>query len=185
MTSTLDVAQALVVRAQDGDESALGELLTAVRRAVHRYTRARLSTYSGGAEAAEDVTQEVCLAVAEVLPRYTDRGAPFASLVYAIASNKVADAQRAYGRQPWHTVDQLPEQTSAPAEGPEARMLVEFDVAEASALVDQLPPKWATIVRLRAQGFTTAEVGDRVALSANNVRVTHHRALKRLRRLVA
>ena len=90
---TTDLSQALsdhdlVSRACAGEIVAVNLLITAVRRAVLRYTRARLSTYSGGVEVAEDVTQEVCLAVVDVLPRYTDQGAPFAALVYAIASNK-------------------------------------------------------------------------------------------------
>ena len=82
----------LVDRARTGDILALNLLIIAVRKGVLRYTRARLGTYSGGAEVAEDVTQEVCLAVVKVLPRYQDNGAPFAALVYAIASNKVTDA---------------------------------------------------------------------------------------------
>jgi RNA polymerase sigma-70 factor (ECF subfamily) len=138
--SNTDLAQALsehdlVARARAGETVALNLLITAVRVAVHRYTRARLCTYSGGAEVAEDVTQEVCLAVVDVLPRYTDTGAPFAALVYAIASNKVADAQRRYARTPFHVVEELPEQTE-PALGPEQQTMARSDVDAALALLE-------------------------------------------------
>jgi RNA polymerase sigma-70 factor, ECF subfamily len=187
--TTTDLTQAmsdrdLVARASGGDIAAVNLLITAVRRAVHRYTRARLSTYSGGAEVAEDVTQEVCLAVVDVLPRYQDKGAPFAALVYAIASNKVADAQRRYARTPFHVVEELPEQAER-ALGPEQQTMARSDVEAVLALLERLPERMARVVRLRAEGLSADEVGALVGLTANAVRVTQHRALARLRRLVA
>ena len=186
---TTDLSQALsdhdlVARACAGEVIAINLLITAVRRAVHRYTRARLVTYSAGAEVAEDVTQEVCLAVVDVLPRYQDNGAPFAALVYAIASNKVADAQRRYARTPFNAVDELPDHAE-PALGPEQQAMARSDVEAALRLLERLPPRMAQVVRLRAEGLSAEEVGILVGLTANAVRVTQHRALARLRRLVA
>jgi RNA polymerase sigma-70 factor (ECF subfamily) len=174
----------LVARARAGEVLALNLLIAAVRKAVHRYCRARLSTYSGGVEVAEDVTQEVCLAVVDVLPRYQDQGAPFAALVYAIASNKVADAQRRYARTPFTVVEDLPERAE-PALGPEQQTMARSDVEAALALLERLPPRMAQVVRLRAEGLSAEDVGAIVGLTANAVRVTQHRALTRLRRLVA
>jgi len=174
----------LIARARGGDTVALNLLITAVRIAVHRYTRARLCTYGGGAEVAEDVTQEVCLAVVDVLPRYQDTGAPFAALVYKIASNRVADAQRRYARTPFHVVDELPDQAE-PALGPEQQTMAHSDVDAALALLDRLPARSAQIVRLRAEGLSADQVGAIVGLTANAVRVTQHRALTRVRKLVA
>ena len=174
----------LLARARAGDVDALDLLITAVRKAVRRYCRARLSSYSGGVETAEDVTQEVCLAVVDVLPRYRDQRAPFAALVYAIASNKVADAQRRYARTPFHAVAELPERAE-PAPKPEQQTLTRFDVAAALALLERLPPpRMRLVVRLYAGGLNAAEVGAIVGLTANAVSVTQHRALARLRRLV-
>lgn len=174
----------LVARARDGETVAVNLLITAVRKAVHRYCRARLATYSGGLEVAEDVTQEVCLAVVDVLPRYQDQGAPFAALVYAIASNKVADAQRRYARTPFQVVEELPEHAE-PALGPEQQTMARSDVEAALALLERLPPRMAQVVRLRAEGLSAEDVGAIVGLTANAVRVTQHRALARLRRFVA
>ncbi len=187
MTTDLDQALAdhdLLARARHGEVLALNVLIAAVRKAVHRYCRARLSTYSGGAEVAEDVTQEVCLAVVDVLPRYQDQGAPFAALVFAIASNKVADAQRRYARTPFHGVEELPEQVDTTL-GPEQQTMARSDVEAALGLLGSLPPRMARVVRLRAEGLSAEDVGELVGLTANAVRVTQHRALTRLRRLVA
>ena len=187
MTNT-DLGQALsdpelLARARAGEVVAVNLLITAVRSAVQRYCRARLATYSGGSEAAEDATQEICLAVVDVLPRYQDQGAPFAALVYAIASNKVADAQRRYARTPFQLVDELPEQVED-AFGPEQQAMARSDVSAALALLERLPPRMAQVVRLRAEGLSAEDVGEIVGLTANAVRVTQHRALARLRRLV-
>ena len=43
---------------------------------------------------ADDVAQEVCIALLSALPRYRDMGRPFASFVFGIAAHKVADARR-------------------------------------------------------------------------------------------
>ena len=61
---------------------------------VVRYCRARLGRITGHYYVADDVAQEVCLAVLAALPRYRDMGRPFASFVFGIASHKVADAVR-------------------------------------------------------------------------------------------
>ena len=173
----------LVARAQAGERLALELLVTAVRRAVHGYCRSRLATYSGGREVAEDVTQEVCLAVVDVLPRYRATGAPFAALVYAIAGNKIADAQRRYARTPVDLVDDLPEVSSGTAE-PEHLALVRSDVDVLLALLDKLPERTGRVIRMRSEGMSAEEVGRVLGMSANAVRVMQHRGLARLRVMV-
>ena len=49
-----------------------------------RYARARLGRY-GVEDAAQDVAQEVCVAVLTALPTFDDRGLPFEAFVYSIA----------------------------------------------------------------------------------------------------
>lgn len=174
----------LLTRARAGDVLAVDVVLAAVRPLAYRYCRSRLATYSGGVEVAEDVTQEVCLAVVDALPRYRDEGAPFAALVYAIASNKVADAQRRYARTPLQLVDEAPERAES-APGPEEQTVARADVAAALALLERLPARTARVIRLRAEGLSAEEVGALLAMTANAVRVTQHRGLARLRALVA
>lgn len=174
----------LVAQARAGEPMAIHRLIGAVRRAVHAYTRARLPTCTGGAEAADDVTQEVCLAVVNVLPRYQENGAPFAALVFRIAKNKIVDARRRSARSPVHVGDELPDQ-SEPALGPEQQTIARSDVEVVRSLLDQLPVRTARVVWLRAQGLGASEVGAVVGLTANAVRVTQHRGVTAVRRLVA
>src|ERR1700755_46371 len=90
--------QVLSARAIQGDGVATEELLKVVHRMVRRYCRARLARFPGAEHSADDVSQEVCVAVLTALPRYRDEGRPFEAFVYRIAANKVADAQRAFYR---------------------------------------------------------------------------------------
>ncbi|HZN17469.1 MAG TPA: sigma factor [Micromonosporaceae bacterium] len=83
-----------------GDADATATLLTAVWPGAVRYCRVRLGWISGGHATADDVSQEVCLAILRALPRFRDQGRPFAAFAYRIAANKVADAQRAARRDP-------------------------------------------------------------------------------------
>jgi len=63
-----------------------------------RYCRAHLGRLGGRYTTADDVAQEVCIAVLGSLPRYRDEGRPFTAFVYGIAAHKVVDAQRAAAR---------------------------------------------------------------------------------------
>ena len=64
---------------------------------IVRYCRARLGRVAGHYHIADDVAQEVCIAVFSALPRYRDMGRPFVSFVFGIAAHKVADALRSAG----------------------------------------------------------------------------------------
>ena len=176
--------QALVTRALTGDQTAVAELLAAVRRLVHRYCRARLGRMPGADHAAEDAAQEVCIAVLTALPRYRDTGRPFEAFVYRIAANKVADVQRQAYRAPTPT-DEVPDApTTAP--GPEQSALDAADARALAALLDQLPPKLREIITLRVgAGLSAEETGRALDMTAGAVRVAQHRAMQRLRKLAA
>ena len=62
-----------------GHPAAVAALLERIRPMVVRYCRARLGRITGHYYVADDVAQEVCLAVLSTLPRYRDMGRPFAS----------------------------------------------------------------------------------------------------------
>jgi DNA-directed RNA polymerase specialized sigma subunit, sigma24 homolog len=91
--------------AVQGDRTAIESLLAQLRPMVVRYCRARLGRVSGHYHIADDVAQEVCIAVLAALPRYRDLGRPFASFVFGIASHKVADALRSSVRSAVPTQD--------------------------------------------------------------------------------
>ncbi|MPZ62806.1 MAG: sigma-70 family RNA polymerase sigma factor [Propionibacteriales bacterium] len=172
----------LAAQAQAGDADAAADLLERVRTQAHRYCRARLASYADGLHNADDVAQEVCLAVLSALPGYDARGKPFEAFVYGIAAHKVADAQRHLARAPRPT-EELPDGVdSTPT--PEERALDSADVQHAMTLLDELPERLREVVVLRvAAGMSAEETGRSLGMSAGAVRVAQHRALNRLREL--
>jgi RNA polymerase sigma-70 factor (ECF subfamily) len=155
-----------------------------VRLIVHRYCRARLGRLPGSEHAADDVAQEVCIAVLSALPRYEDQGRPFEAFVFGIASHKVADAQRVAMRIALPT-DSVPE-TADLGLGPEEMALRASDAAMARRLLDLLPEHLRELIILRvAVGLSAEETGAAMGMSSGAVRVAQHRALNRLRTLAA
>lgn len=174
---------ALVPLAQDGDREALAELVRRVRPGVHRYCLAR----TRDRELAEDVTQEVCLAVVTSLPRYRAEGSPFAAYVFGIAANKLALARRTAGRRRDGTTPtgDLPDGADHAA-GPEDAAIAALEGAWARALLDRLPEQARDLLLLRvAGGLSAEETGAVLGMTAGAVRVAQHRALGLLRRLAA
>jgi RNA polymerase sigma-70 factor (ECF subfamily) len=185
MSPVTDEISPLVVRAQSGDRAALEELLARLRPGVLRYCRARLGRSAGSYGSADDVAQEVCMAVLTALPRYVDQGRPFAAFVYGIAGHKVADAQRAGFRNRSDATDSLPDHADD-APGPEDSVLAAAEAAAATALLDRLPPAHRELLLLRVvAGLSAEETGAALGMTAGAVRVAQHRALARLRTLNA
>ncbi|MCW3839051.1 RNA polymerase sigma factor ShbA [Micromonospora yasonensis] len=173
----------LVRRAVAGDSVAVARVLGQIRPIVVRYSLARLGHVGAGGATAEDVAQEVCLAVLRALPRFTDQGRPFLAFVYGIAARKVADACRAAGRDRTESVAELPD-TVDPDPGPEPRAVIADLGARLSGLLAQLPATHREILVLRlGVGMTADEVGTVLGMTAGAVRLAQHRALTRLRAL--
>jgi RNA polymerase sigma-70 factor, ECF subfamily len=172
--------QRLAARAIEGDAHAVETVLGAVHRMVHRYCRARLARFSGTEHAADDVAQEVCIAVLSALPRYRDEGKPFEAFVYRVAQNKVADAQRGTYRQPQPRAE-LPDVVDH-SDGPEDLAVRASDAEQARALLETLPDPLRELMLLRvAVGLSAEETGRALGMSPGAVRVAQHRALQKLR----
>jgi RNA polymerase sigma-70 factor, ECF subfamily len=175
----------LVARAAQRDSAATSTLLARLRPGLIRYCRARLGRVGSAYTTADDVAQDVCLAILRALPRYRDQGRPFSAFVYAIAANKVADAQRAALRDSSAVADG-PAELDRPdvAPGPEQRAVSADLARRLSALLDRLPQAQREIILLRvAVGLPAEEVGAVMGMSATAVRVAQSRGLARLRTL--
>jgi RNA polymerase sigma-70 factor (ECF subfamily) len=174
----------LAARAAAGDTEVVAELIGRIRPMVVRYCRARLGqTRSGAYTTADDVAQEVCLAVLDALPRFRDVGRPFAAFVFGIAAHKITDAHRRASRDLADPVEALPERTD-PSDGPEPRAVARDVARQLAAVMDRLPATHREILLMRvAVGLSAEEVGEILGMSAGAVRVTQHRALNRLRSL--
>ncbi|HEX6872178.1 MAG TPA: RNA polymerase sigma factor ShbA [Micromonosporaceae bacterium] len=174
----------LAARAAAGDVRATSALLTLIRPGIVRYCRARLGRIDGLFGVADDVAQEVCLAILGALPRYRDDGHPFSALVFAIAANKVADAQRAAFRgRRVSTMDEVPDRAD-PNPGPEQQAVTTDLARRLSELLSHLPDTQRELVVLRvAVGLSAEEVGAVLGMSPAAVRMAQSRALARLRTL--
>ncbi|HEY2641619.1 MAG TPA: sigma-70 family RNA polymerase sigma factor [Streptosporangiaceae bacterium] len=163
-----------------GQPAAIDMLLRQIRPMVLRYCRARLSRISGHYHAADDVAQEVCIAVLSALPRYRDIGRPFASFVFGIASHKVADAKRSAARLAIPT-ENLPDILDE-RPGPEETAVAYLEAERARSLLARLPVNQRELLVLRVlSGLSAEETGHELGMSAGAVRVAQHRALARLR----
>ena len=182
-TSTVDTEDlALIVAdAVAGNRTAVERLLGYIRPLVVRYCRARVGRQERSFASADDVAQEVCLAVLTALSTYRDQGRPFLAFVYGIAAHKVADAHRAAARNRSEPVAEVPDEPVLDA-GPEQRAMRVETTARINELLQVLPAKQREILVLRVVvGLSAEETADAVGSTPGAVRVAQHRALARLR----
>ena len=179
-----DDLEALVRAAVDGKPKAIDGVLRRIRPDVVRYCRTRLGVQDKTSVSADDVAQEVCLAVLTALPSYRDQGRPFLAFVYGIAAHKVADAHRSAARNRAEPVPEIPD-CPASAEGPEQQALQGELAEQTTRLLGTLPDKQREILVLRVVvGLSAEETADAVGSTPGAVRVAQHRALSRLRKVL-
>lgn len=172
----------LVSRAKSGDREAVEELVAELRPRVFRYVLARVLD----PHMADDVTQEVMVTVVKSLSRHVDRGLPFTAWAFGIATYKVSESRRTAVRRRESPSDTVPDQQADPGYEPEyAAMRLETS-RFVNGLLETLPEQQAEIVRLRvAAGLSAEETAAVLGMSPGAVRVAQHRALARLRSMVA
>jgi RNA polymerase sigma-70 factor (ECF subfamily) len=170
--------------ASNGDAPALDRLLERIRPMVLQYCRARIGNGLLGSQAAEDVAQDALVAVCGALERWRPEKRVMA-FVYGIASNKVVDAYRAAGRDRSVPTDGVPDSPDL-SPGPEQAALLGSEVTELREMLAQLPEHHREVLVLRlALGMSAVETARTLGSTSGAVRVTQHRALTKLRELVA
>ena len=159
----------LVAASRDGDREAFGELVRRHQRRVFRLS----GRFFRRAEDVEEAAQETFLQAWRKLSTY--RGdAPFEHWLTRICLN--ACYARLRKKRPEE--EELADDLEYPASDPDARLEVE-------RLLSRLPPKDRfVLLLLDGQGWSVAEIAERIGWSQANVKVRAHRARKRLRRLL-
>jgi RNA polymerase sigma-70 factor (ECF subfamily) len=105
--------------------------------------------------------------------------------VYGIAAHKVADAHRSAARNRAEPVPEIPDSPSL-ADGPEQRAMHSELAGRMTTLLATLPDKQREILVLRVVvGLSAEETADAVGSTPGAVRVAQHRALGRLRKVLA
>ena len=168
----------VLARAQAGDEAAFARLFADVQPALLRYLRVITPE-------AEDVAGDTWLQVVTGLKGFRGQEEAFRAWLFTIARHRAADAGRSRARRP-----AVPLALSEADQGLGAQGLAS-DAADLAldrisaravvALIATLPRDQAEVVMLRVvAGLDVADVASIVGKSPGAVRVTAHRALRRL-----
>lgn len=162
------------------DSRAFAALYQRYLARVYRYLRTRTSSD----EDAADLTQQVFANALDGLPKYQDRGLPFAAWLFRIARNVVVDHRRR--RRDTIAWDSLPEAlhpTDQRSEGcPEAAVLRQEDLERLRDLLVRLDPDQRELLALRfAGGLTALEIAALVGKSEAAVRKQVARLLQTLK----
>jgi RNA polymerase sigma-70 factor, ECF subfamily len=180
-----DLIDDLARAAVGGDSAAREQLIAEVHPLVLRYCRNRLGRTDSVIGSADDVAQEVCLAVVAALRSYVISGRSFRSFVFGIAAHKVADAARAMGRNRSDAKAEVPDGPVLD-DGPEQRLLAAELTERLAGLLQRLTPRQRTVLVLRiAVGLSAEETAEAISSTPGAVRVTQHRALNHLRALLS
>ncbi len=165
----------LVTRAQGGDSDAFGALYEHYAERVYRYLLARVREPAD----AEDLLHRVFIKMIDALPRYEQRGLPFAAWLLRIAHNAVIDFGRRDLRQtPIAALDLTADTVESPA--------ALFEAAEERAAIltafEVLTPDQRDVLLFRFfADLSPAEIGTLMGKREGSVRALQFRALGRLR----
>lgn len=161
-----------------GDAAAHRTLLAAVARHLRNYYRARMR---GAPEDAEDLVQETLIAIHTRRDSY-DASYPVTAWIYAIARYRMIDHFRRHKRRGGDhiPIDDAPALfTAAEDEASDAKR-------DVMRLLDTLPAKQREAIQLvKLDGMSVRDAAQRLNLSESDVKVSAHRGLKALMKLMA
>lgn len=175
-----------VRRCAEGDQQSTGLLYDAYVARLYRYCLTRVGNESD----AEDLAEEIFIKALGAINRFewrdlgSNERSPFGAWLFRIAHNQVASHhRRAAVRGPSFEVPEwIPDEDRGPAELAEIQLTIE----EVFALVEELPDAQREVIRLRfGAGLNVAETAEALDKRQSNVKVLQHKAVKRLRQLLA
>lgn len=163
------------------DSAAFGLLYERYVDRIYQYIYSRV----GNRTEAEDLTSGVFMRVRKALPRYVDRGAPFASWLYRIAHNLVANFHRDQGRRATIPIDLLP-LTSRPDDAPEEVAELRDALRMLRRVVATLQEDRRELLRLKhIEGLSNAQIGQMMGRTEGAIKSLYHRTLVALREELA
>ena len=176
MQPTEDPWATLLKAANAGDGRAYARFLHTVTPVIRGIVRARGRCLPPDQH--EDIVQDVLLGLH--LKRHTwAQDYPVRPWVYAIARYKVIDAFRKRGAAIHLPIEDFTDTLAALADID--LLAARDDTREVDRLIGHLDPRSAEIVRsVELREESQASVGERLQMTPANLRVTLHRALKRL-----
>jgi RNA polymerase sigma-70 factor (ECF subfamily) len=163
----------LVADAAKGDRAAFRELLDTYHDRVFRFASARLAS----SEEAQDVVQEVFLAVWRGLPRFHyEHEGSFPGWIFGIARNVVGTHLRQRGRATFVPLEDEADPPTRFEERIESQQVL-------LAALDKLPELQREVLVMRfVAGLSTREVGEATGRSEGAVASLQMRGLARMRK---
>lgn len=169
----------LIERARQGDAAAFGELYERYLSSVYRYIAYRTARQ----DVAEDLTAEVFLNAWKAIERYTRRGYTFRAWLLRIAHNEVIDHYRTHRKESTLSEEDLQIPSFA---GPDLFAELRADHIALARAVRRLPEQWQQLILLRfVEELSFEEIGIILGKRSGACRLMQHRALARLRELLA
>ena len=167
--------RSLMIAGLDGDAAAHKSLLETLSRQLRAYFKGHLIRINRGPVEAEDLVQEVLLAIHTRRHTY-DRSQPLTPWVYAIARYKFLD----YLRRSKAAISDVP-----------IDVVEEITVGDDSARVDssldlekllvEIPPKTRQAIQyVKLEGLSVSEAASKSGMSESAIKVSVHRGLKAL-----
>lgn len=165
---------------RSGDRLAYEHFLQELAAYLRRIVRYRLRHWGLNPAEAEDVVQEVLLAVHTRRDQWAPER-PLMPWVDAIARYKIVDAARRLRQESLGRVELSDEEWSALADGEGAAAHAPLAGRDIEQLISELPPGQQSVVRaIGLGGASHQEAAAQLGVKEGAVRVAFHRALKRL-----
>jgi RNA polymerase sigma-70 factor (ECF subfamily) len=169
----------MMARAQDGDREAYRRLLAALAP----FLRARAIRRLGAPDEVEDVVQDILLTVHTMRQSY-DPARPFGPWLVAIADRRMVDRLRRRGRRRKRDAA-LSTSYEIPREGPSTQDKTVLDSRALETAIAALPAEQSRAIRLlKLEERSLEEAAAETGLSIAALKVSTHRAIKRLRSLL-
>ena len=179
VTSTETELRALMLAGRNGDAVAYRNLLQKLSAQLRGYFKGQLNRMNRGAVEAEDLVQETLLALHTRSATY-DSSRLFTPWVYAIARYKLID----YLRRTKTSSKDIAVSETEDFSGHDDHGQVESRLDLTKLLAELSPRVRRAIQFVKLDGLSVSEAATRCGVSESAVKVSVHRGLKALARLV-
>ncbi len=131
----------------------------------------------------EDLTQEVFIRVLKSIGRFDERKASFRTWLYRVASNQMIDYFRSKNYKLTKLVESLNHDDFGGRYDLAASLMYKEDVEKVNLLINQLPPDYQQIIRLKLFGdYTLKEISNVVQVPLSTVKSRYYTALNFVRK---
>ena len=170
--------RSLLLAGLGGDTAAYREFLTLATVSIRPFVARQLKRMGRTDSDAEDIVQETVMAIHSKAHTY-DPSSPVSAWIHAIARYKTIDFLRASRNHTLHVpLDELETSSAPPDDSRE-------NIGALRTRMAALPANLRVPLQLtKLEGLSVAEASDRTGMSQNAVKVSVHRAIKTLTKVL-